>query len=139
MIELTDEMREVLSTALMDRAPVIVASAGADGQPFVAFYGTAQVYSRDQLALWARNPEAGFLRRIAENPQVAVLYRNHEKRIGWQFHGRAAINDDPEVRDAVYTAAPEVEQNTDPERRGKAVLIDVARVIQRGQVIMQRD
>lgn len=139
MIELTDEMRELFSTSLMDRMPVIVASADASGQPSIAFYGTAQVFSSDQLAIWVRNPEAGFLRRVAENPAVAVLYRNPEKRIGWQFHGRASVSDDEAVRETVFSSSPEVERQIDAERKGKAVLIDVDRVIQRGQVVMQRD
>ena len=76
MIELTDEMRTAVNNALDDGHPVISTSVGADGQPSLAFFGSTQVYSDDQLAVWVRNREGGFLQRIAANPHVAFLYRN---------------------------------------------------------------
>jgi uncharacterized pyridoxamine 5'-phosphate oxidase family protein len=139
MIELTAEMKQAIDNALGDGHPVISASVGDDGQPILAFFGTAQAYSDDQLALWVRNPEGGFLRRIAANPQISLLYRNPAERVMWQFHGRAQVVDDEAVRKTVYERAPEVERNMDQERRGKAVVVDLDRVIHRGQVIMARD
>src|SRR6185369_7922081 len=50
------------------------------GQPHLSFFGTTQVLTTDQLALWARNPATGFLQRIAANPKVALLYRNSAER-----------------------------------------------------------
>lgn len=138
MIKLTDEMREALANALADRAPVILAYVATDGQPNVSFRGTTQVYSDDQIAIWARNPEGGLLRGIAANPKIALLYRNPETRIAWQFQGRARLEEDEQVRRTVYENSPEVERNADPERKGKAILLDVDRVIQRGQAIMER-
>ena len=123
----------------MEGNPVIAASVEADGQPTIAFYGTAQVFSADQLAIWVKNPEAGLLRRLPGSPRMAFLYRNPQRRIGWQFHGRARVVDDPEVRDTVFTNAPELERQQDPERHGKAVVIDIDRVIARGQTLMERD
>ena len=138
MIKLTDEMREALANALADRAPVILAYVAPDGQPNVSFRGTTQVHSDDQIAIWARNPEGGLLKGIAANPKIALLYRNPETRIAWQFQGRAHLEEDEQVRSTVYDSSPEVERNADPERKGKAILLDVDRVIQRGQAIMER-
>ena len=56
MIELTDEFRERLSTAMMDGFPVVVASVDADAVPHLSFYGTTQVLDHDHLALWACDP-----------------------------------------------------------------------------------
>jgi predicted pyridoxine 5'-phosphate oxidase superfamily flavin-nucleotide-binding protein len=131
-IHLTDEMREHIGNAVENRMPVISASVDAEGQPSIAFYGSTQVYSDDQLAIWVRN-------RIPDSPRMAVLYRNPAERLGWQFHGRAHIEDDAEICQHVYDAAPEGERNADPEMQGIAVIIDVDRVIMRGEVIMSRD
>ena len=59
MIELTDEMRDSLASALDDKLPVTVCYVDADGQPQISFRGTAQVHSTDQLAIWARDPNGG--------------------------------------------------------------------------------
>ena len=139
MIELTEEMRERIGGALMEGNPVIAASVEANGQPTIAFYGTAQVYSADQLAIWVKNPEAGLLKRLPTSSRMAFLYRNPQRRIGWQFHGRARVAADPEVRATVFANAPELERQQDPEQLGTAVLIDIDRVIARGQTLMERD
>ncbi len=138
MIELTDEMRDALASALTDRAPVIAAYTDAGGQPQISFRGTVQVFSGDQLAFWARNPQGGVLAAIPTNPKMSFLYRNPATRLSWQFQGRARIDDAEETRRRVYENSPEPERNQDPERKGRAVVIDVDRVIQRGQAIMER-
>jgi hypothetical protein len=138
VIELTDEMRDALASALTDRAPVIAAYTDANGQPQISFRGTAQVFSGDQLAFWARNPQGGVLAAIPTNPKMSLLYRNPATRLAWQFQGRARIDNSEATRAQVFDSSPEVERNQDPERKGVAVVIDVDRVIQRGQAIMER-
>ena len=125
MIELSEDMRRRLSTALTDGYPVVAASVDDDGQPHLSFFGTTQVLTADQLALWARNPTTSFLRRIATNPKVALLYRNSAERVTFQFHGRASVSTDEGIRRQVYDASPEVERSMDPDRAGVAVVIDV--------------
>ena len=139
MIELTDEMRQAINNALADRVPMVVAYVDAQGQPNLSFRGSTQVYSDDQLAMWIRNLNGGLLREIAAHPKLALLYRNPQTRLSWQFQGRAHIDDDPKVRETVYDSSPEGERNLDPERGGKAVIIDIDRVIQRNQVVMERE
>ena len=138
-VALTEEMKNAINNSLPDGAPIVGASVSADGQPVLGFRGTAQAYSDDQLAIWVRNPEGGILRNIAANPKVALMYRNPQTRLSFQVHGRARQVDDEAFRTHVYDHSPEVERNFDQERKGKAVLIDIDRVIQRGEVIMSRD
>ena len=138
MIVLTGEMRRAVDAALADDHPVISASVGADGQPSLAFFGSTQVHGDDQLAIWVRNPEGGFLRRIAANPHVALLYRNPDAGLMWQFHGRARVAADEATRAAVFERADPREQARDPERAGVAVVVDLDRVIERGEVAMER-
>lgn len=138
MIVLTEEMRRAVNAALADDHPVISASVGGDGQPSLAFFGSTQVHGDDQLALWVRNPEGGFLRRIAANPRVALLYSNLDEGRVWQFHGRARVAGDEATRAAVFERADAREQGRDPERAGVAVVVDLDRVIERGEVVMER-
>ena len=138
MIELTDEMREKIGNALDDGFPVVTSSVNPDGQPTISFYGSTQVFGSDQLAIWVRARPGGLTDRIQQNPKMAFLYRNPTERLGWQFHGRAKIADDPEVARQVYDNSPGRERNSDPDREGTAILIDVDKVISRGQVLMER-
>ena len=133
MIELSEDMRLRLSTALTDGYPVVAASVDDDGQPHLSFFGTTQVLTTDQLALWARNPGTSFLQRIAANPKVALLYRNSAERVTFQFHGRARVESDEDIRRRVYDASPEIERSMDADRAGVAVVIDVDTVRGRSQ------
>ena len=139
MIELTDDMRTRLSTALADGYPVIAASVEPDGYPKLSFYGSVHVAGPDRLALWHRQPEGGLLDRIAQgNDKIALMYRHAAERVGWQFFGRASVVDDPESATKIYDAIPELEKLLDSERKGKAVVIELDRVTGRG-LDMRRD
>ena len=128
MIELTDDMRDRLASALTDGCPVVISTVDDDGQPHLSFYGTTQVLSADQLALWVRNPAGGLLTRIVDNPRIALLYRNSPDRVSYQFLGRARTESDETVRTHVFDNSPEIERSLDPDRKGVAVVIDVDRV-----------
>ncbi len=138
MINFTPEMREAVNNAMTDGVPVVVAYVDAEDQPQLSFRGSTQVYSDDQLAIWVRNPGGGLLSGIVARPKVAMLYRNPKTRLAWLFHGMARRDDHPAVRKTVYDNTAEPERNLDPDRNGVAVIIDIDRVIQRGQVVMER-
>jgi hypothetical protein len=139
MIELTDEMRGRLASALADGFPVIAASVDeASGYPKLSFFGSAQVYSDDQLAVWHRAPEGGLLDRIVTHPHMSFMYRHGTDRVSWQFYGRAHVDDSDEARRRVWDGMPEIERMLDPERKGRAVIVDVDRVTGRN-LEMRRD
>jgi predicted pyridoxine 5'-phosphate oxidase superfamily flavin-nucleotide-binding protein len=138
MIELTDEMRAAFETAIADGAPALVATASKDGVPDVAYKGSVMVWDSERLAFWER--AHGMTRRnMEENPHVTVLYRNPQTRLSWKFFGTAELVPSGELRDAVMARTIDLELQRDPERRGIAVLIRVDRVVQAGQVIMERE
>jgi hypothetical protein len=136
-IELTDEMRAALASALTDAAPVIVASSGASGMPDIAFKGSAMVWDSEHLAFWERS-RGQTLRNMQENPQLCLLYRNPATRTAWKFFGAATLHEDGETREQVMAKTNEIELSRDPERKGVAVVIRVDRVLQAGQVLMER-
>ena len=138
MIELTEEMRERIASALMDGFPVVAASVEPDGYPKLSFYGSTQVFSDDQLAIWHRQPEGGLIDRLDDNPRMAFMYRHAKDRTFWQFYGRARIDDSAETRERVYANMPEIERMLDPDKKGRPIIIDVDRVVGRG-IEMKRD
>lgn len=138
-VSLTEEMQQAITNAFSDGYPIIWASAGADGQPVLGYFGTTQAFSDHQIAIWMRTPERGFLKRIEENPKATMLYRNTQTRMSFQIHVEAKRVDDESVKKQVWSTAAEVERNQDPEMKGTAVVAEIVRVVQRGEIIMERD
>ena len=136
-VKLTDEMREALANALTDRAPVTVATAGASGMPDIAYKGSAMVWDDDHLAFWER-AHGTTLRNMQENPQICLLYRNPEKRQTWKFFGVCELHAEGSLRQEIMDRTIELELDRDPERKGVAVLIRIDRVLQLGQLVMER-
>lgn len=139
MIELTEDMREAINNSLEDSLPVIFSSVGADGQPRLGFCGSIYVHAPDQFAIWLRKTDSFSASNIQTNPHLAFIYRNAEKRQVWQFQGRGHIVQDAALREQVFHAIPERERNFDQEMLGQAVLIDIDRIIERGQAIQERN
>src|SRR5436305_15007147 len=130
-IQLTDEMKQALSTALPDRVPCVLATASADGQPDVGYKGSMMVFDEEHLAYWERT-RGQHLANVQENPKVAVLYNNGPARLSWRFFGQATVHQSDEIWQQVMDRCIPVELSRDPERLGYAVLIRVDRVLARG-------
>lgn len=127
-LKLTEEMKKLVDNALATRHPMIVAYADAAGQPILSFRGSTQAFSDDQLAIWVRNSDGSFLKAIAKNPRVALMYRDEDTKATYQFQGRARVSTDQAVRQRIYAKMAEAERNHDPARTGVALLIELDRV-----------
>ena len=138
-VSLTDEMQQAINGAFDAGFSIVWASTDAEGQAVLNFFGTTQAYSDHQIAIWMRTPDRGFLTRIGQNPRAAMLLRNAETRVSFQVHVEAKRVDDEAVKKQVWENSPERERNQDPEMKGTAVVAEIVRVIQRGEVVMQRD
>lgn len=129
-LKLTPQMQEAVNTAFAERRPIVVAYVDPTGAPRQSYRGSTQAFSDTQLAIWVRNPESGILTAIAQNPAVSLVfgYFKPDDRGFMIFGGRARVDDSEAVRAQVYGNAHEFERSQDPERRGKAVVIDLDRV-----------
>jgi hypothetical protein len=136
-----DFVRGLVNGALANGTPITVAYVDQGGQPVQSLRGSTQVYSDHQLSIWLRNAEGGIVKALERNPKLSLLYRDSKTRTTLILQGRGHIESDPEVRDRVYTLAPEVEQTHDPAHRGAALIIDIERLqgsSPRGAVRMER-
>ncbi len=136
-IALTDEMKAAFETSLADAAPVIFATAGKDGMPDIAFKGSAMVFDSEHVAFWERALGTTY-RNLQENPGVCLLYRNAATRTVWKMFGQAEVLTEGPVRQEVMDRTIALELDRDPERKGAAVMIRIDKVLQLGQVIMER-
>lgn len=126
-LKLTPEISALITGALDTGNVLLLAAVDRDGKPILSFRGSTAVFSETQLSFWARNAAGGTLDAISQNPNVALMYRSQSIPF-LQFAGRARIADDSKDRDRVFGLAHEKERATDPERKGRAVIIDLNEV-----------
>ncbi len=139
MIHLTDEMEELLGTALADGMSCLVGTASKDGWPQISPKGSVMVYDQETLAYWERSRRSA-MENVGENPKVVIYYNNQATRTRWRFYGTATIHESGAVRDDVMSKTIQAELDRDPERLGVAVLVKVEKVGElSGNILQQRD
>ena len=126
-LKLPAELKALVDNALKSRHPMLIAYADED-QPVLSFRGSTQAFSDTQLAIWVRNGEGRFIRAIARNPKVALMYRDEDSKATFQFQGRARVESDEAARRRIYEHSAEIERDHDFARAGVAVVIDLDRV-----------
>lgn len=145
MINMTDQMRNLLQTALDDGTPCLLGTATKDGRPQISPKGSMAVFDGDTLSYWERSHRTAAA-NIGENPRVVVFYRNAARsaEIPYRgatirFHGSARVVAEGPERERAWELAGAVERSRDPEKKGVAVLIKVDRIEElSGAVIMER-
>ena len=139
MIHLTDDMKELLYTALSDGFTCLVGTASKDGWPQISPKGSVMVYDTDTLAYWERSKRSA-MDNLAENPKVVIYYNNQSTRTRWRFYGTATIHESGPVRDDVMSKTIQAELDRDPELQGVAVLVKIDKVGElSGNILQQRD
>lgn len=127
-IRLPDGLKRRIDHALVEKHPMLMSHVDEAGQPILSFRGSVQAFSDDQLALWIRNADGGFIHAMARNPRVAFMYRDEDAKATYQFQGRARVTDAPADRQKIYDQAPPAERAHDVAMLGVAVLVDLDRV-----------
>jgi hypothetical protein len=122
-VVLHDEIATAVNNARSDGVAVAVAYIDRDGRPQLSLRGTVHVFSADELAFWARSP--GLPNAVVTNPHIALLYQHLPEHRFYRFDGRARIETDAAVRDAIFDACPAAEQAYDSDRRGAAVVVSI--------------
>jgi hypothetical protein len=141
-LRLTDDIKKAVNGALDNQTPMLIAYGDDAGRIHLSFRGTVQAYGDEQLALWARDPQAGLPRNIADHPHVTLFYNDPTSRTSYSFQGRAHIETDAVARDRIFDNSNPREQYMDYHRRGAGIVVDLDRVEGRGpagRVLMTRD
>lgn len=136
------EIKQAIDGSYLNGTPVMFACVDVTGQALLSLRGSAQAYSDDQLAFWARNREGGSVGALATNPRVTAYYRDARVRATYTFYGRGRATRDEDERRRVYDNSPEPERLADPEYRGIGVIVDLDRVEgfgPAGRVHLRRD
>ena len=126
MIKMTDEMKERISKAFIEKKTCVWVTSSKTGSPDVSFRGSTFVYDDEHLAFWDRSRGLS-TRNIEENPEVCMLYYE-PGRGGWRFYGHATIFTEGEMRQKIMDRTIKDELDKDPERKGYGVLIRVEKI-----------
>ena len=127
-IVLPEGLKRRIDQALAERHPMLVSHVDPQGQPVLTFRGSVQTFSDDQLALWVRSPEGGFVQSIRLNPRIALMYRDEEAKATYHFQGRARVSAEPAHRHTIFERAHPAERAHDFAMLGVAVIVDLDRV-----------
>jgi len=131
-MKMTDEIKSALGDPFGSGNFAIIAYVDSSGQPNMSYRGSIHVHDDGSLALWARNPEGGLLKALSSgnNNKVAVIYRNPDPngRAMLTFKGTARIDNSDAAREKVYNEIPTQEQNSDKEKKGSPVIIELSSV-----------
>lgn len=121
---LTAEIKALIDGALDSGNVLLLAAVSPDQRPVLSFRGSTAVFSDTQLSIWLRNAEGGTITAIEHNPNVALVYRSATTPV-LNFIGRARITDDAAERERAFSISHERERKADPERKGRAIIIDL--------------
>jgi len=127
-IVLPEGLRRRIDNALAERHPMLVSHVDPNGQPVLTFRGSVQALGDDQLAMWIRSPEGGFIQSIRANPRIALMYRDEDAKATYQFQGRARVSAEPAQRQAIFDRCHPAERAHDFAMLGVAVVVDLDRV-----------
>lgn len=127
MIDLTDEMKTAVNSALADGVPCLLATASADGKPGIGYRGSVMAFDGQNLAYWERGKHGG-LDNMRTSPYVVVLYRNPATRQAWKFFGRATVHETGDVREQIKARTVQAELDRDQDGQGFGVMIELDRI-----------
>lgn len=118
-------LRERFDTSLATKNPMSFSYVDQNGRPHLSLRGSLRTFGEDRLAMWARSADSGVAMAVEANPNVAMLYRDEEKRATYQLSGRAHVVKDEATRLAIYNAMPKVERDHDFAMLGAAIIIEL--------------
>ncbi|MBT2186650.1 pyridoxamine 5'-phosphate oxidase family protein [Sphingobium nicotianae] len=121
---MSDALRERIDTALAEKHAMYMAYVDKEGRPHLSMRGSILTLGPDSLGLWAR-AGGGMPEAVADNPNVALFYRDEVARAMYQITGRARIAEDEATRRRIYDAMPVVEQRHDFAEIGTAIVVDL--------------
>ena len=133
MITLDDSIKRDINNAFDEGFPMIVCGVTPEGEPAVSWRGTVSTVGDDRLGFWVRRGDkSATLNLLKANPTLVLVYTNLPVKRFYMFRGKGRPVEDDALRNQVYDNSPETERNSDPERQGIAVIVDLESVRGRG-------
>jgi hypothetical protein len=65
------------------------------------------------------------------------MYRDPEARVAFKFYGTATIHTDGDTRESVWDRTVQPEKDSDAEKKGCAIVIDISKITAYGGAMLQ--
>lgn len=130
-LKINDALKQKIMDAYVPNdLPLMVAYVDDQNRPGMSYRGSLVVVSETQLGFWARNGEGGTASAVAKNPNLTVVYREPSPDHGRStavvtFRGKGRVVEDGALRDQVWETMPQRERDSDADKKGVAVIIDL--------------
>lgn len=131
-MKIPEDAKTVVDGAYNRHYPCTIATSSSDGVPNIGFKGSMIVYDEESLAYWERLKRT-HLENLQNNPRIAIISWDGEKRTGYRFRGTAKIVTAGELRNKVWEMMVDGEKKMDPEMSGFAVIIKVEEILPMGK------
>ena len=128
VLSLTNEMKELFNKSLIEKYPGIIATSSLDGIPHMALKGSLIVFDEKRISFWDRTFGLT-ISHIEKNPNVMVLIRNNNTKVGWRFFGKATLVNDDDLTSSIWDKTPQAEKDRDPDKKGVAVIVDIEYIL----------
>jgi Pyridoxamine 5'-phosphate oxidase len=134
-LKINDALKQkVMQAYVPNDWPIMVAYVDEQGRPGMSYRGSVVVVSETQIGVWARNAEGGTVSALAKNPNVTLVYReptpDHGRSVAVvTFRGKGRVDNSDAMRDAVYDTMPQRERDSDAEKKGVAIIVDLESVM----------
>jgi hypothetical protein len=132
-LKLNEQITDLINNSYLRGFPIIVGYVTSDLKPSLSFRGSAWVYSDTEVAVWARSPEGGILKAMANNANVTLVYREPNPETGRSkavvtMKGRGRVGTTEADRRKVYDGMPQVERDADKDFNGFPVIVELASI-----------
>jgi hypothetical protein len=129
-LSLNDQITDLINNSYTRGFPIMIAYVTADLKPSMSFRGSAFVFSDNEVAVWARSPEGGIVKAMANNPNVMLTYREPNPETGRSkaiinMRGRGRVGTSEADRRKVYGGMPQVERDADKDFNGVPVIVEL--------------
>ena len=126
--------QKVMNAYVPNDWPIMVAYVDDQNRPGMSYRGSVVVVSETQLGFWARNGEGGTVSAVAKNPNLTIAYREPTPDHGRSaavvtFRGKGRVVEDGALRDQVWDTMPQRERDSDADKKGVAVIVDLDSVM----------
>ena len=130
-LKIFDGLRQkVMEAYVPNDWPIIVAYIDGQNRPGMSYRGSVVVVSETQLGFWARNGEGSTVTALQTNPNLTLVYREPSPDHGRSaavvtFRGKGRVEGNGPERDQVYDTMAQRERDSDPDKAGVAVIVDL--------------
>jgi len=128
LINLTEEMRELVSNSRFSGNPCVIATADTDGTPNCSYIGT--MLATDEKTFIYRDRSGIVPSETIEEPaKLVMLFRHAQQQKGWKFRCTSTVHRHGPIYEDGINRLTDAGLITDPEIESSIVILNVHQIL----------